>query len=479
MCDGRAPAADGRRSGTARDRGRRCRRCGHHRPQRRRVVVEPRDAPPSLDHRPRPAGRGLPVKESVMRSLAIVVPEYRTPEARGGGLAAVADFVAEAFGGDHVPLTERWNVRIVSPRMFHGAPEHASPMRPGALLCGPVARRRAGTGLEIWDVGTTLPELEPNRYRPRRALTALVDDCDAAIVIAGTPAIGSVMRDVRVPWVLKVASLVEEERAARLAGSRGLRGLLLRTVTAATARHDTRALELARTVVTVNASMADRLRERCGRPVRVLPVGVDTSAFRPATRRAADGPIIMVSRLNDPRKDVRTLLRAYALARRGHGVRHDLVLAGRHALPTADVELIDELGLREVVRVVESPTDAELAALLRTGSLFALASREEGLGVVFLEAMASGLPVVATATRGATEAVPAAAGTLVPFGPTLIPDLAAALAEGVLDATRADLRGRDARAHVEARYATAVAERVWRDLVSEAVAARGRTGGTR
>lgn len=103
----------------------------------------------------------------------------------------------------------------------------------------------------------------------------------------------------------------------------------------------------------------------------------------------------MVSRLNDPRKDVQALLRAYALARREHGVRHRLVLAGRHALPPTDVDLIDELGLRAVVDVVASPTDAELAALLRTGSLFALASREEGLGVVFLEAMASGLPVVA------------------------------------------------------------------------------------
>lgn len=414
-----------------------------------------------------------------MRTLAIVVPEYRTQEAPGGGLAAVADFVADAFGGAHLPASERWDIRVVAPRMFHGAPEHASPMRPTSLLRGPAAERRADFVREIWDVGTVFPELESNRYRPRRALTGLVDDCDAAVVVAGTPAIGAVMRDVRVPWVLKVASLVEEERAARLAGTRGLRGLLLRAATRATVRQDTRALELAETVVTVNATMADRLRERSGRPVRVLPIGVDTEAFRPAPSRAADGPIIMVSRLNDPRKGIDTLLRAYAVARREHGVHNGLVLAGRHALPTAHTDLIDELGLREAVQVVTSPSDTELAALLRTGSLFALASREEGLGVVFLEAMASGLPVVATMTRGATEAVPTAAGTLVPFGPALVPDFAAALADGVQDRARADERGAHARAHVEARYATTAVEHVWRDLVAQTVATHGRTGGDR
>jgi glycosyltransferase involved in cell wall biosynthesis len=404
--------------------------------------------------------------EEPMRTLAIVVPEYRTPEARGGGLSAEADFVARGFDGSHLPAADRWHVRFVVPRMFHRAAEHVTPVRPSSLLRGPVARRRSAAQRETWDVGTVLPEVETNRYRPRRALTALVDECDAAVVIAGTPAIGNVMRDVRIPWVLSVASLVEEERAARLAVSTGLRGSLLRRATAATARMDRRALALAPTVVTLNGSMAERLRGLSGGPVAVVPAGVDVHRFRPAPRRAADGPIIMVSRLNDPRKDVKTLLRAYATARREHGVRHHLVLAGRHTLPAADAALIDELGLRDVVQVVESPSDDALAAMLRTSSLFALASREEGLGMVFLEAMASGLPVVTTATRGASEAVPADVGSLVPFGQDLVRDFAAELAAGVLDTVRADLRGARARAHVQATYAEEAAERVWRDLVT-------------
>ncbi|MGN7191840.1 MULTISPECIES: glycosyltransferase family 4 protein [unclassified Curtobacterium] len=414
-----------------------------------------------------------------MRTLAIVVPEYRTPEARGGGLAAVADFVASAFGGCHVPHDERWAVRFVSPRMFRGAPEHASPLRPASLLRGPTARSRTFGGHEVWDVGTVLPELESNRYRPRRVLTEVIDECDAALVIAGTPAIGSVMRDVRIPWVLKVASLVEEERSARLAVTRGVRGALLRANTAATARYDARALDLAGTIVTVNASMADVLRERTGQIVEVLPLGVDTDVHRPAERRAADGPVVMAGRLNDPRKDIRTLLRAYAIARHEHGLRNRLVLAGRHTLPTADLELIDELGLRDVVDVLSSPSDEELATLLRSASLFALASREEGFGVVFIEAMASGLPVVTTATRGATEAVPSDVGTLVPFGPTIEAAFAAALADGVRDREHADARGRRARAHVERTYARAVAERAWRASLARAVERHSERGADR
>lgn len=400
-----------------------------------------------------------------MKRLALIVPEYRTPQAGGGGLAAVADFVDRALGGAHVPEAERWEVQLVSPRMYHRAPEHRSPLRPRSLLRRPsVGPATAGNGRAVRYVGTTLPEVEQNRYRPRRALTALVDDCDAAIVIAGTPAIGSAMRDVSVPWALKVATLVEEERQARLAATRGARGVLLRRATAATARLDRRALRAAGHVVTVNDSMAERIRTLTSAPVEVLPPGVDTETFHPAPVRAHDGPIIMVSRLNDARKDVPTLLRAYEVARREHGVRNELVLAGRHRLPAADRALIDRLGLASVVRVVESPDDRTLTELLRSAAAFALASREEGLGVVFLEAMASGLPVVTTATRGAVFAVPSDAGRTVAFGATLVADLASALAAVVSDQERADRQGAAARRHVEAHFALPVAEARWRRL---------------
>lgn len=402
-----------------------------------------------------------------MRTLALVVPEYRTPEARGGGLAAVADFVARAVCGPETPARHRWDVRVIAPRMYHGAAEHRSVLRPHSLLRGPIAHRRPGTDPAVWDVGTSLPEIEANRYRPRRPLSELVNACDAAVVVAGTPAIGNVMRDVSIPWVLKVATLVEEERAGRLVDARGIRGVLLRRATNTTARLDRRALHLPAAVVTLNDSMAARLRQLTSRPVHLLPTGVDTVRFRPADRWAPDGPITMVSRLNDPRKDIPTLLHAYAVARARHGVENALVLAGRHALPAEHRALIAELRLDEHVRVVESPSDDDLAELLRAASVFTSASREEGLGVVFLEAMSAGLPVVTTATRGASYAVPAGAGQIVPFGPRLVDDLAAALARAVQDAPLAVERGQTARLHVVEQFSLPVAEQQWRSLLED------------
>lgn len=403
-----------------------------------------------------------------MKTVALIVPEYRTPQAGGGGLAALADFVDHALNDPSVSAWERLRVRFVVPRMFNAAPEHWSPRRPGSWWRGPIASRRPGQR-EIWDVGAWLPEFERNRYRPRKVLSSLLNDCDAAIVIAGTPAIGSVMSGTRVPWALEVASLVEEERAARLASTSGVRGVLLRAATASTRRADRAALQLPDAIATLNDSLAEKLRSLTSRPVRLLTPGVDTTAFRPAPTRAHAGPIIMVSRLNDHRKDLPTLLRAYHHARTEHGVVNPLVLAGRHRPGPHELRLIDDLELTRVVQVISSPSDDELASLLRKASCFALASREEGLGVVFLEAMASGLPIVTTATRGARFAVPADVGDVLPFGSSLVHDFATALARMTADRSRADRMGAAARQHAMREFDRDVAAARWRALAWELV----------
>ena len=97
--------------------------------------------------RPDPQPRGAPrfgdlMMEEPMRTLAIIVPEYRTPEARGGGLSAEADFVARAFDGPHLAAADRWHVRFIVPRMYHRAAEHAT--RSGRPPCSAAPSRDVG-----------------------------------------------------------------------------------------------------------------------------------------------------------------------------------------------------------------------------------------------------------------------------------------------------------------------------------------------
>ncbi len=90
-------------------------------------------------------------------------------------------------------------------------------------------------------------------------------------------------------------------------------------------------------------------------------------------------------------------------------------------------------GLGERVEVLGAVSDERIVELYATSDLFVLASRFEGYGMAYAEAVAHGLPVIGT-TGGATpETVPRGAGILVP--PDNVPELAAALRQLVADPT--------------------------------------------
>jgi glycosyltransferase involved in cell wall biosynthesis len=67
--------------------------------------------------------------------------------------------------------------------------------------------------------------------------------------------------------------------------------------------------------------------------------------------------------------------------------------------------LAQQLGIAERVEFVGRQTRTEIAAILRGAQIFALPSHYEGLGCVYLEAMASGLPVIAYRGQGIQEMI--------------------------------------------------------------------------
>ena len=179
-----------------------------------------------------------------------------------------------------------------------------------------------------------------------------------------------------------------------------------------------------------------------------------------------DGPlrVVTVGRLH-PSKGHQDLLRATAmLVARGRALRVEIAGGGPYA---AELEgLIASLGLTGIARLLGPLSEEAVRDLLRTGDLFVVASHAEALGVVYMEAMALGLPVVGTTTDGALEVVEqGSSGLLVPPGD--VAALAAAIEALAGDPERRRACGLRGRQRAEALFDS----RIGAGIVSREIAA--------
>jgi glycosyltransferase involved in cell wall biosynthesis len=223
--------------------------------------------------------------------------------------------------------------------------------------------------------------------------------------------------------------------------------------------------------VAISRAVRDELAAAGYDPARIvdLPNGVPVPAT-PWNRREGwrDAPRgAFVGRLA-PEKDLPTLLRAWAIVRRTHANAR-LTLVGHGPERPALEALIAELGLAGAVEITGAVGDVE--ARLRAADLFVLPSREEGMSVALLEAMALGIPLVATAIPGNRKLVTDFKhGRLVPPGDPEA--LARAVHEQFAGFDRAIHMGRAARALVERTYAIEAVARRHIELFRRLAAAR-------
>lgn len=185
--------------------------------------------------------------------------------------------------------------------------------------------------------------------------------------------------------------------------------------------------DLAASVDRVIATCRDEVAELValgvsGDRVDVVPCGVDVGHFRPGPPPAGPVPrILTVSRLV-PRKGVDTVIRALGRLSVA-GPAPELVVAGGPTAATLDEDaevarlraIAAAEGVADRVRFVGRVTPAGMPDLLRSADAVACLPAYEPFGLVPLEAMACGRPVVGSAVGGLLDTiVPGQTGDLVP-----------------------------------------------------------------
>ncbi len=214
--------------------------------------------------------------------------------------------------------------------------------------------------------------------------------------------------------------------------------------------------------VVVSGDLAGWLKDDVGiapQKVRLIYNGIDTERYRPASERPSPWPptfapagsvvIGTVGRL-DSVKAYDDLLKAFAKVRENAGTASlRLVIVGDGPERAALERLAHSLGVTSAVWFAGARDD--VPRLLQALDVYVCSSIAEGVALTVLEAMASGLPVVATRVGGNPElVVPGETGALVPASDPQA--LAAALEQYAMQSKSLRHQGQVARARVQAHF---------------------------
>lgn len=325
----------------------------------------------------RPDPYDAPVASTVAIRTLVVTNDF--PPREGGIQTFVYELAIRQPAESIVVLAPSWA----------GAPEF------DATLPFPVARHRGTTLLPTPEVRRTAVNL----FRAQR--------CDSVWFGAAAP-LGLLARPLRLAGARRIVASTHGHEAgwAIFPGARTLLGKIGRDCDLLTYLGDfTR-----RRVASVVGNEAPMIRLPPGVETERFHPGVDGSALR-ASLGVSDRPTVLcVSRLV-PRKGQDILIRALPLIHRRVPGAALLLVGGGYDVPRLERLAVTERVADDVVFVGSVSAD-DLPQYYAAADVFAMPCRTrragleaEGLGIVYLEAQATGLPVVAGQSGGAPDAV--------------------------------------------------------------------------
>lgn len=171
-------------------------------------------------------------------------------------------------------------------------------------------------------------------------------------------------------------------------------------------------LKNANTVIALTDDMKREMQNICSREVSVIPNGIDLTSFGDLSRKEArsklqikegEKVILFVGTLR-PVKGVRYLIEAMSGVNQDHP-KAKLMLVGDGEEREELESLVEEFGLNERVKFIGRVQNEEIPQYMVASDVLVLPSLSEGFPVTILEAMASGLPIVATKVGGLPEII--------------------------------------------------------------------------
>ena len=316
----------------------------------------------------------------------------------GGVEELVRQFARELKGLGHIPeiFTNRWPKSLLTHESFEGlrirrwafrVPEHSWRQMLGYLALGPATLRRICTLLQ------------------RDNVQILHVQC----VSSNAHYAVRVRRRLRIPLVVTLQGELTMDAGAIFQHSRFARTLMREVLSEAD--HITACSEQ-----TLNEA-EEFYGQSFGARATVIYNGIRLSEFQTTGAISTDRPYILAIGRHVPQKGFDVLLQALAELRCGVDAVPDLVLAGDGPENGRLRALALELGIADSVRFVGRVDRTRAAQLFSACQFFVLPSRHEPMGIVNLEAMASGKAVIASKVGGVPELVEdGITGLLVPGG---------------------------------------------------------------
>lgn len=363
--------------------------------------------------------------------IALAHP-FSWPEVRRGGERYLADLAEYLDGAGH---------RVV---LITGTAGRSSHTADGTIT---VRRLRHLRGRAFRRAGLGEDETFGIRAYPRLAARRF------DVVHAFVPSAAIAARAAGQRTLYTVLGHPSPELVAALPRQRGIMGLAVRRAT---------------TVVALSAASAAATKTAFGRDTGVLPPGVWLDRF-PCAAEARSGPprVLFNAFASNPEKGLSTLVVAFAmLLDREPGAR--LVLAGPGD-PSAELSRLDDR-VRSSVDALGPGRLEDVPRTYREATVTVLPSTNEAFGLVLVESLASGTPVVCAASGGMPEIVDdPGVGRVFPYGDA--PALARALEE-TIGLAREDVTPERCRRHA-ARWGWAEAvgamhERIYTTIASGA-----------